>query len=182
MARNGLVALADEICDCQSLEVTVAQFHRTFQHPYSPSLVQNLDLSDNALTSLPGGACAPGHWQQLTRLGSLDLRGNRIACLPSSLGALASVRDGGSPVSAAQLAGAGGLRYDPDELSDLPAEVAEAGANPLLAYLAGCHASLIGGRLDLSGKGLANAPRHLQAMGHLVELRLGNNPLSELPE
>lgn len=137
-------------------------------------------MSNNSLTLLPGGTCAHGHWQRLTRLSSLDLRGNRIGCLPSSLGALAS--EGGSPISAAQLAGAGGLRYDVDELTDLPSEIAEAGAAALLAYLAGCHKSLVGGRLDLAGLGMLSAPHHLAAMGHLVELRLGSNPLTELPE
>jgi Leucine-rich repeat (LRR) protein len=130
---------------------------------------QALDLSDNALEALPGGACAPGHWERLTRLTALDVRGNPLASLPSSLG----------PRAAALAAG---LRYDPEELADLPPEAAAAGAGPLLAYLAGCHASLAGGRLDLSGRGLAAVPRHVGGMAHLIELRLGRNPIAELPE
>ncbi len=97
------------------------------------------------------------------------MRGNPLASLPSSLG----------PRAAALAAG---LRYDPEELADLPPEAVAAGAGPLLAYLAGCHSSLAGGRLDLAGRGLAAVPRHVGGMAHLVELRLGHNPIAELPE
>jgi Leucine-rich repeat (LRR) protein len=44
--------------------------------------VQSLDISDNALAALPGGVCAPGHWERLTSLTVLDLRGNPLASLP----------------------------------------------------------------------------------------------------
>ncbi len=77
---------------------------------------------------------------------------------------------------------AAGLYYDAAELADLPPEAAGAGAGPLLAYLAGCHASLAGGRLDLAGRGLAAVPRHVGGMAHLTELQLGRNPIAELPE
>ena len=118
LATNGMHTVCDEICDATELRL--------------------VDLSNNNLEILPGGGCQPGHWERLSNLEALNVRGNLISTLPTGLGMIYETLTG--------------LEYDDYELSQLPPEVLEEGTQGLLLYLRLCHETLDSKCLDLTGR------------------------------
>lgn len=148
LSSNGMHMLCDEICDATELRI--------------------VDLSNNNLEIIPGGTCIPGHFEKLSNLEALDLRGNLLSVLPAGLGMLYETLVD--------------LKYDDYELSMLPSEILEEGTEALLVYLRTCYETLESKCLDLTARGFQTVPAHISEMMHLEEIRLSGNHFTELPD